>query len=99
MMDNTFFAVNEVTKMSTVNVDLLPELVHNVERLLVKKLVQEVELYKSSALRRKYELCPFREFSRLGRVQSHLKHHKAKNIYVTSSRSAQWNVIRALFDH
>ena len=98
-MDDAFSAVNDFTNISTVNVDLLPELVPDVESLLVKKLVQELELYKSSALGRKCELCPFREFSRLGRVQRHLKYHQAKNNYVASSRSAQWNVIRALFDH
>ena len=98
-MDDAFSAVNDFTNISTVNVYLLPELVPDVESLLAKKLVQELELYKSSALGRKCELCPFREISRLERVQRHLKYHQAKKNYVASARSAQWNVIRALFDH
>ena len=42
-MDDAFSAVNDFTNISTVNVDLLPELVPDVESLLVKKLVQELE--------------------------------------------------------
>ena len=93
-MDDAFSAVNDFTNIYTVNVDLLPELVPDVKSLLVKKLVQELELYKSSALGRKCELCPFREFSRLGRVQSHLKYHQAKHNYVASARSWEFGFRR-----
>ena len=84
----------------TVRVELLPELVPDVENLLKRCLAQEVELYLSNAEGKKCQLCPFRAFSRVGRVQGHLmKYHNVKNMYVASLPSPQLNVIRALFDH
>ena len=80
-------------------VELLPDLVPDVENLLKRCLAQEVELYLLNAEGKKCDLCPFRAFSRVGRVQGHLKYHNVKNMYVASLRSPQLNVIRALFDH
>ena len=75
------FDDKEEVDTPTVRVEFLPELVPDVENLLKRCLAQEVELYLSNAQGKKCELCPFRAFSRVGRVQGHLQGLPGVGVY------------------
>ena len=77
----------------------IPELSPCVEDTLMQCLANEVQLYSTTLRGMKCQLCPFRSFDRLSRLQNHMKYHCAKNIYMANVKSPQRMVIRAYFDY
>ena len=79
-------------------VDRIPNLIPNVEGILLRCLAIEVVIYSKNITGTKCILCPFRVLSRSFYLRRHLTYHCEKNMYVADIRSPQLNVIRAIFD-
>ena len=85
--------------LDSIDVEAIPTLTSNVEDILLLQLALEVKEYNVTIIGTSCLLCPFRTFSRLAYLKTHMKHHCANNMYLADIRSPQRLVVRALFDY